>query len=982
MFSYLCGSLAVLRLFSVSAAGQTVPSSEELAASLMVLSDAERAIQLALPDVATAELAGALLAIGDQARLDSEYRRAALAFQAAEDAARRAGAEAELGRALNGKADSLGRATDLDRAMAAAEESIRFHEARRDENGLAEAWNTVANVHFYRGDYPQTLEAAKRVRELWTRSGNRRGVGRVLNNTGNIHKARGNLEEAAACFEEALRILEELGDQRSASVVLNNIALVHSLRGDYPRALEVLQRTLALAETLGDRNGVAKNLDSLGNVYREQGAYSRALDAFIRSLEIRRSIGDQYAVAESENNIGLVHFSQGDYGLAIDAFKRGLRVSRQVGAVRGLAPEALFNVGAAAWRLGEKERALANLRESLALSERDGLRSISAMNLHALGQAALDGGRLEEAEALFRKSLAIREEQKDQAGIAETLNGLASLRLSARRYEDALGLSRRSTDIAREFEQFEALWEAQTLNGTANRRLGRTEEARSVLLEAVSVIERLRAEVAGPALGRARFFETKLSPYHELIDISFAAGSPEEALEVAERAKGRALAEMLQRRPEEINFDTTAEEREEERRLQSALRALNERLSAERAKPSPDERRLEALEGELRARRSEYEAFQIALYARHPELRARRGEAAPFRFSEAAALVRDQKVALLEYVVAEEAAYLFVITRSDGVPKVEAFRLNADRERLAARVRRFRERLAARDLLYGKDARELYDLLLAPARGALAGRSLLVLVPDGPLWEAPFQALQDPDGRYLVESAAVSYVPSLTLFRESLHERSSKTEPRTVLAMGLADSGTSGLAPLPDAELQAAELGRVYGSDRTAVYLGREATEDRFKMEAPRHRIVHLASHGILDEASPLYSHVVLSPGSEGAPEDGLLEAWELLNLELHAELVILSACETGRGRVATGEGIVGTTWALLVAGSEATVASQWKVESTSTATLMTGFHQGLSRGEGGKAEQLRRATLEVLKDPRYAHPFYWAPFVLVGDPF
>jgi CHAT domain-containing protein len=265
---------------------------------------------------------------------------------------------------------------------------------------------------------------------------------------------------------------------------------------------------------------------------------------------------------------------------------------------------------------------------------------------------------------------------------------------------------------------------------------------------------------------------------------------------------------------------------------------------------------------------------------------------------------------------------------------------------------------------------------------ALAGRTLLVLVPDGPLWEVPFQALQDPGGRHLVETATVSYAPSLAVLRANLRETRTKKEPRTVLSMGKADFASAGLAPLPEAELQAAELGKLYGASRSAVYLGREASEGRFKTEAPRYQIVHLASHGILDPASPLYSHVVLSRGSDKDAEDGLLEAWELLELDLDAELVVLSACETGRGRVAPGEGIVGTTWALLVAGSGATVASQWKVEATSTTALMTKFHEGLARDEGGKAVQLRRATLEVMKNPRYAHPYYWAPFVLIGNPF
>jgi CHAT domain-containing protein len=230
-----------------------------------------------------------------------------------------------------------------------------------------------------------------------------------------------------------------------------------------------------------------------------------------------------------------------------------------------------------------------------------------------------------------------------------------------------------------------------------------------------------------------------------------------------------------------------------------------------------------------------------------------------------------------------------------------------------------------------------------------------------------------------VETASVAYAPSLTVLREDLGRRQGNDGPPTLFAMGKAEFAATGLDPLPEAETQVEGLVPIYGADRSAVYVGSDASEERFKTEAPRHRIVHLASHGILDEASPFYSHVVLSSGPK---EDGLLEAWELLDLELHAELVILSACETGRGRVAPGEGIMGTTWALLVAGSEATVASQWKVESTSAASLMTRFHEGLARGDGAKAEQLRRATLEVMKVPRYSHPFYWAPFVLVGNPF
>ncbi len=800
--------IAFLLLLASTAAGQTEPEGQ--AARLLAMPESERARELARAEVGTAELARALLGIGDEARLQSEYRRATLAFQTAEDAARIAGAEAEIGRALNGKADCLFRATELDRAMAAGKESVRFHEGRKDPEGLAEAWNTIGGIHFYRGAYPESLEAHGLARELWMTSGNRRGVGRVMNNLGNVHKALGNLDEAAAYYEQSLRIFEELNDRRSAGVVINRNGSLHFERGQYPEALEWLLRGLSISEELGNREGIATSLDSLGNVYRAQGAYSRALDAFHRSFELRKDIGDQYAVAESENNIGLVHFSQGDYQLAIDAFKRGLRVSGQANVAKGLEPEALFNIGAAAWRLGEKERALANFRESLAISDRAAMQTFSAMNLDALGQAAVADGRPEEAERLLQRSLAIREEQKDQAGVAQTLNGLASLRIQTRRFDDALvrrpggrSKSRRSSISS------SLLWEAQTLNGVANRRLDHDEAARSVLLDAVSVVERLREQVAGPALGRARFFETKLSPYHELVDALARRGLHGRCARDGRASQGSSTCGNAAAPSRRNRFDATVEEREEERRLLSsaavperaALRRKDEAVS--RRAPLSRARRRNGAPDDPSTRRSRSRSTPAIPSSGSAEgIRRRSASAKPPRSSD------DDSVAVLEYLVAEETAYLFVITRSAGAPRSKRFDWTWVASGSRSACSRFRDRLASRDLLYRAEARELYDLLFAPATRALAGKTLLVLVPDGPLWEVPFQALQDPAGRHLVETATVSYAPSLAVLRENLREQPTKEEPRTLLSMGKADFASAGLAPLPDAELPGGRAGK------------------------------------------------------------------------------------------------------------------------------------------------------------------------------
>jgi CHAT domain-containing protein len=191
------------------------------------------------------------------------------------------------------------------------------------------------------------------------------------------------------------------------------------------------------------------------------------------------------------------------------------------------------------------------------------------------------------------------------------------------------------------------------------------------------------------------------------------------------------------------------------------------------------------------------------------------------------------------------------------------------------------------------------------------------------------------------------------------------------------------LDPLPEAEEEVKALGVLYGPS-SKVYIGAEAREDRAKAQAGQMRVLHFATHGTLNNAAPMYSHLTLAQGDKN--EDGLLEAWELMELDLKADLVVLSACETARGRFGAGEGMIGLTWALFVAGVPSTVVSQWQVESASTRDLMINFHRGLSSQAGvgktkaTKSEALRQAALKVLKNPETSHPFYWAGFVLVGD--
>jgi CHAT domain-containing protein len=319
-------------------------------------------------------------------------------------------------------------------------------------------------------------------------------------------------------------------------------------------------------------------------------------------------------------------------------------------------------------------------------------------------------------------------------------------------------------------------------------------------------------------------------------------------------------------------------------------------------------------------------------------------------------------------------------------------------------VQAFSERISNRSIGIQRLAVDLYKLLLLPARDQLAGRSTLVLAPDGILWELPFQALQSEPGHYLIEDFSTYYAPSLTVLCEITKKRSAKAAASalskdvsslkpTLLAFGnpaLATGGESvasvlrddSLPALPEAEREVKAIAALYGPGNSRVFIGASAREEAAKSEMGNHKILHFATHSIFDNQAPMYSRIVLSQSVSNSNEDGLLEAWEIAKLDLHADIVVLSACETARGQIRAGEGVTGLSWAFFLAGCPATVVSQWKVESAGTTEMMIGFHNNLlsSDGPSGKAEALRRAALKMLKSEKYRDPFYWASFVVVGD--
>ena len=828
-------------------------------------------------------------------------------------------------------------------------------EERGDKKGQAQALHSMAYVHDVERRHQLAVELYEKSLALSQETGDKKLTALIFNSLGLAHTNLGHYEVGLDFYFKARALSEELGDKGTLNMALNNIGTRYLAQGRYAEALDYLHKSLAVLQEMGesaDRRSLAYKYQNIGLVYRRQGHLDQALAYSRKSLDLLVEADDKFGIANLQNNIGVIYKSQGQYVEALEWFRKALPAYQSLNATPGIA------------------RVLNNIGDTYRLQ-----------------------GRYDEALEPLMKSLRLRESGKDRGAVTLSLNNLARLYEAQGKYAEMLEVSQRSAKLADDIYSREEIWTAQDNIGRALVGLGKPAEARDSFLASIKGIEALRREVAGGEQQQQSFLENRLSPWFGLIDVLVSQQKYAEALTFAEQSKARVLLDALQTGRTNLRKSWSKEEQEAEERQRLKLVMLNTQLTTESRRDKPDASRVAELKSAVEKTRLEYEDFETRLYVTHPELRLQRGETPIVKAQELGSFLPDASSALLEYVVDDDKTFLFVVTKNANDADVRVYTLPLKRDELAKQTEAFREQLAARDLGFRPAAFKLYESLLKPAEAQLRGRTNLIIVPDNTLWDLPFQTLVNGANRFMIEDAAISYAPSLTVLREMTKRRkveAAHASPPTLLALGnpLVGSETlkraaltlrdGKLDPLPEAEQEVKALGRLYGASRSKVYIGAEAREDRVKGEASGAKILHFATHGILNNASPMYSHLALAEG--GAGEDGLLEAWELMQLDLRADLVVLSACETARGRIGAGEGMVGFSWAMFMAGVPSIVVSQWKVESAGTRDLMVNFHRGLMTSRFTKAEALRQASLKLMKNPETNHPFYWGGFVIVGD--
>jgi CHAT domain-containing protein/Tfp pilus assembly protein PilF len=853
-------------------------------------------------------------------------------------------ADAELAAALVDQGMSARNRGDIKTAQSVLDTALSVGERTGSAAARASALNGLGLLYADQGDYPHALESYRTSLDLSQQARDDSGASRVYTNLSSMYSAIGDLTAASEYLDKSLAIAQKLRDTRLTSTALGSQGVLYARRGDYLRAMSLLQQCQDLLKDGSDRRSLAATFNNIGNVYLWQGDLDQSQENFQRELDVATQAGLKPLIAVAWMGLGRVSEFRGELRAAIANYEKSLAVLNETGN-RPFAASDLTFIGSAYSMLGDQAKSIEYFQKGLELQK--------AINLGS--EAALTMGR-----------------------IAEVYNRKAD-------FPKALETANQARDMGTTAGMREAAWRGDLQAGRAQQGLGDNAHAEERFREAIAAIEDLRRGVAGAEAEQENFFETKLEPYHRIVGLLIAAGRNAEAFEYAERAKARVLTDVLRNGRAEFARLMSPEESARDQNLRMRMASLNTQLM--RARYGGPAANVSRVTAELSQARSDYESFQNELFVKHPQWKPAADTVEPVRLEQAVALA-GPKTAYLEFVVAEDRVYGFAL--QPGRPP-KGFSVGMSRETLTRQVELFQRQMAARDLGFRSTAAALYQKLVEPAGLSFASTTRLVIVPDGVLWDLPFQALADGQGHYLLDDCAVSYAPSLTALRIMIdirQQRRSAPAHTQLLAMGdpLLERRLAGnikdlyrgeaLADLPASKTEVQSLGRIYG-DGSHVYVGSDARESRFKAEAGDARVLHLATHAVLNNASPLYSYLLLA-SEPGEAEDGLLEARELLTMNLHAELVVLSACETARGHVGAGEGMIGLSWALLVSGVPSTVLSQWKVASESTGTFMVAFHQNRKKGLSD-AEALRAAALSLRKNPAYAHPFYWAPFTLIG---
>jgi len=818
----------------------------------------------------------------------------------------------------------------------------------------------------YLGRYAEASASARKARRIFERHGDRLRLARLDTNMANILGRQNRFQEALALYQRAHEQLALVGEPQDVAAVLSNMAVCYMILNEFDTAMQTYHEARRYCETHDMPLLVAQADYNIAYLHYLRGEYTRALELYRAAEEQSERVGDLYHRALCDLDRSEIYLELNLSDEAGELASRALASFDELGLVYEAA-KSVTNLAIAASHDNDMPRALQLFERARALFAKEGNQVRLALVDFYQALVLYRDGRYLQAQRLCQSALELfsKWSTPGKAAMCELL--LARLELDAgdpRAAERACGAA---LEKAEGIQSPILSYQAYFVLGLIREAQREQQAAYSAFEKARGGLEQLRSHLGAEDL-KVAFLKDKLAVYEGLVSICLTLGPErhrqEEAFGYIEQAKSRSLADLIAFRASTLAPRVESPLTDEVRSLRQQINAHYRQIELEdvkREKRSP--RRIDTLRQRARTLENRLIKSLNALRATDQEFAALQGGTA-FGLEEIREVLTPETI-LLEYYQARGQIYACVLSRErlDVVPVASAAVV-----RKLLRLLQFQLSKVGLGPNYSgvpdrrrgaTDAHlaELYTILVAPIRDRLQAEHL-VIVPHDLLHYLPFHALFD-GARFLIDTFTISYAPSASVYRLCCTKR--PAPGGEALVMGVPDAR----APYIAEEIQA--VAKTF--PRARVFVGDEATADRLSTYGPTSPFVHIATHALFRRDNPMFSSIKLGSGP--------FSVIDLYQLRLSAELVTLSGCSTGLNAIVGGDELLGLVRGLLYAGAGAVLLTLWDAHDMSTAAFMESFYRHL-RSSPHKARALQLAMHEIRE--RYPHPFYWAPFILVGQ--
>jgi len=897
-------------------------------------------------------------------------------------------------------------------------ESIKFFEsslaaAKKIENKTykIESLLKLGLLYWNIGQLEKSLDFYKETLSLVNKINSKEKKQEILNcievyklyRAGKEYRSQSQHQKSIESFNKAIALARKINSLEHEVKCLRQLSITYWELKNFQKFFSLNNKALKIAHSLNHNKELRRCLYNIGIFYYKLDNYSQALKHYEEALRITRDLKDIKDESKCLNNIGVIYNNIGDYEKALEYLTKALEIDRQLKDDAEISIDT-NNIGVTFRKKGllsnNKEdfyKALKYFENSLKLASKVKDKKTEIQALNNMGTVYTDLESYPEALKYFNLGLKKAEEIHDSEETGTILNNIGIVYSNQGNYELSTKYYQRAIDLALEIRGGQILWEAYLEMANAYKKQGKYQKALENYKKSISVIEDIRSKIKLEEL-KASYIGTdkRIEAFHNIIDllVRLHQSNPDktfnlQAFNYLERAKARAFLDSLEVSEVNVNQGVNYKLLNQEKKLMKKISELYKKLLAlelgqeqrislnDQLKSCEDS--LETLKREIRTTSPAYADLN------YPQI---------ITFKEAQKNLLDRKTMFFEYCIGKENSYAFIITKKE----LKIFPLPSAKK-IRTMVTNHLNTITDRENQDFSLGYELFSTLILP--GLDKNIKKIIFIPDDILHFLPFETLltHKKKKKWLIEDYIISYVPSISSFREIAQRKKlkKKSPQKDILAFGDPFYGihetknnkndffqsyySSKAFNFFRLKYSGSEIDRIaslFKRTKINIFKRERATEKQLKaLNLTDYKIIHFATHGLIDDKKPARSSIVLSL-NHSTTEDGFLQMREIFNLKLNSDLVTLSACQTGLGQFIKGEGIEGLNRAFFYAGSSSVLISLWAVNDQAASQLMERFYIHLRSSES-IMNALRKAQLEMIASDALSHPYYWAAFIVTG---